>query len=85
MQIGDNIAKNVNDALNDSKPAAQRLDLILKMPFSWIQKQLPEGSSELNTIAMLKATQKDKSQIDKAALEYCKRIPEISPKKVGLR
>jgi len=80
--LEDLITENVRDALNGDKEACKRLNALITIPFSSIQKlfhSTPESKMALNVIAGLKATGKNP---DPAAVRYCERnMPEILPRK----
>lgn len=76
------ITSNVRDALQGDKEACKRLNLLLQLPFSSIQKLFHTGEESrlaLALIAGIKATQKNP---DKDAIKYCERnIPDLLPRR----
>ncbi|MCX8202690.1 MAG: hypothetical protein N3G74_02730 [Candidatus Micrarchaeota archaeon] len=77
--LEDSITQNVRDALNGDIEACRRLNLLLQLPFSSIQKLFhtsEESKYALSFIAALKAKENDRD-----AINYCrKHIPDAIPR-----
>jgi|GEM_PF-3671523 len=81
--LGEAITSNVRDALNGDSEACKKLNLLIQLPFSSIEKLFhttEESKLALGLIAGVKAKQKNP---DINAVKYCeKNMPDALPKKI---